>query len=154
MPVMRMAVTKQAVTGSGQSQQTVPAPEALRLKGPLVGAVLTVLEGVPSVDGVGPVQGAGLIDTGAQSTCVDIEAATRAGLQIRGVGKMTSASHDGYPTPLYAGRLQMAGLDLAGTTMMGGNLAPQGLIALIGRDLLEHCMFIYDGHAGTYNLIW
>jgi hypothetical protein len=35
---------------------------------------------------------------------------------------------------------------------IGAPLAAQGLIALIGRDLLQHCTLIYNGHLGQISL--
>lgn len=34
----------------------------------------------------------------------------------------------------------------------GRNLAPQGLIMLLGRDILRSCILIYNGKDGTFSL--
>lgn len=35
---------------------------------------------------------------------------------------------------------------------MGANLKPQNLVALIGRDFLQHCTLFYNGFTGQITL--
>jgi hypothetical protein len=35
---------------------------------------------------------------------------------------------------------------------IGAPLAAQGLLVLIGRDLLQHCVLVYNGPAGGFTL--
>ena len=81
-----------------------------------------------------PLAGLALIDTGASSTCVDREAAERAGLAVVDSGPIASATHQNEVAPIYAGRLNLAGIpqDIDAKRAYGANFEPQGLIALIG----------------------
>ena len=62
---------------------------------------------------------------------------------------MTSASHDKIPVPVYAGKLVLPGLNLDIESGMGANLRSQGLIALIGRDVMSHGTLFYNGLDGS-----
>ena len=66
-----------------------------------------------------------------------------------GKGHMTSASHDKIPVPVYAGKLVLPGLNLDIESGMGENLRSQGLIALIGRDVMSHGTLFYNGLDGS-----
>ena len=101
-----------------------------------------------------PVSGMALIDTGAASTCFDASAASQAGLAIVGTTTLSSATHTNEEVPVFAGRLliQMAGFTLNAEHAAGANLVSQGLIALIGRDILSRCTLFYNGVDGSYSL--
>ena len=101
-----------------------------------------------------PVSGLALVDTGADATCVDRRVAERARLGFVGETRMTSATHDGEIVPLYSGRLAIDGLarDIELETICGLNLEPQGLVAVIGRDILEECVLVYNGPDGSFSL--
>lgn len=100
------------------------------------------------------VLGLALIDTGAQATCVDRRAAGRAGLLEIDAAVMGSATHSHEQVPVFAGQLDI--LDLPGTVTLrrglGANLESQGLIALIGRDVLSQCLLICNGPDGSFTL--
>jgi len=69
------------------------------------------------------------------------------------VGKMTSASHENYPCNLYAAQISIPPvLTFPAPRAMGANIATQGLVAIIGRDVLQGCVFIYNGGAGQITL--
>ena len=38
------------------------------------------------------------------------------------------------------------------TQAFGAKLAPQGLIALIGRDVLMNCVLVYNGIDGSFSI--
>lgn len=101
-----------------------------------------------------PVAGQALIDTGASSTCIDRATAEAAGLAVVDSGPMTSATHADEIVPIFAGKLDIAGLpnDITMHRAYGANLAPQGLIALIGRDALKSCVLVYNGPDGSFSL--
>lgn len=100
------------------------------------------------------VTGEALIDTGASSTCIDDAAARSMGLPVIDTTKLASVSHAGVEANRYPVRIEFLG---GGVTMespraVGANLAVQGLLALIGRDILQHCVLIYNGVAGSLTL--
>lgn len=101
-----------------------------------------------------PVSGFALIDTGAAVTCVDRTAAERAGLAMVDSGFLTSATHEAEAVPIYAGKLDIAGLpnNIVAHRAYGANLKSQDLIALIGRDVLQRCILIYNGLDGSFSL--
>jgi len=101
-----------------------------------------------------PVTGWALIDTGASVTCVDRNAAERAGLAMVDSGPMTSATHDNEIVPIFAGRTKLENLPqpLDAKHAYGANLEPQGIIALIGRDALSVCVLVYNGLDGSFSL--
>lgn len=152
---MSFHATRQKVEG-GESE---PAPELLVAQGPILPVLLSVseevlqtlmTEGKPIPE---PVTGLALIDTGATRTCVDETAARKAGLPTRGTAKMASASHPEHEVPLFAGRIVMDGATINTPTAMGADLSGfPGLVALIGRDMLQNCLFVYDGNAGSISL--
>ena len=107
-------------------------------------------ESAPPTD---PVVGWALIDTGATVTCIDQKAAQKAGLRIVGTGPVASATHSNEVVPIFAAQLIFEGLkSWDATTAYGANLEPSGLIALIGRDVLAGCMFVYNGPDGSFSL--
>ena len=67
---------------------------------------------------------------------------------------MTSATHANEIVPIFAGRMTIQGLPVSidATRAYGANLAPQGLVALIGRDILAKCVLIYNGSDGSFSL--
>ena len=94
-----------------------------------------------------------MIDTGANVTCIDSEAAQKSGLTIVGSGKISSATHADEIVPIFAGKLDINGF---GTVTLrqayGANLAAQNINALVGRDLLETMVLIYNGVEGTFSI--
>ena len=139
----------------------VPLPEqtALQQAGPCVPIVLSPLEEhLQALAGqrTAPIpllNGLALIDTGASVTCIDQEAARTAGLAIVDSGPMHSATHENHIVPIYAGMIQIQTFPAFRTTRAyGAHLEPQGVIALIGRDMLASCMFTYNGADGSFSL--
>jgi hypothetical protein len=43
---------------------------------------------------------------------------------------------------------------LRALSVIASGMRHQGLDGLIGRDVLDHVLFVYNGHAGTYTLSW
>ena len=130
-------------------------PEGFGLKhlGPRIQVTLFPLQSAQQQDLPQPVSGAGLIDTGAGVTCVDRDVAQRAGLAIVGEAPMTSATHMDEMVPVFAGTLRIQGLaDCRLNGAYGARLEPQGLVALIGRDLLADCVLIVNGVTGMVSL--
>ena len=101
-----------------------------------------------------PVVGFALIDTGAGSTCIDREAATQAGLACVDSGPLISATHESEIVPIFAGRLTVGDLsrNIDAHRAYGGKLEGQELIAVVGRDVLQRCVFVYNGLDGSFSL--
>ena len=108
-----------------------------------------------------PVNGAALIDTGATRSCVDDTVIQNLGVQPVGVAVVGTAGGQ-QKRSMFPGRFtfpgtplpsidfsQLLGVDLTGQTIAGSNVP---LIALIGRDILRHFMFIYNGRLGQFTL--
>ena len=100
-----------------------------------------------------PISGLLLIDTGAASTCVDAAAAERGGLAVVDTGLMSSATHENHEVPVFAAKIDIPGfVAINATRCMGANLASQGIVALLGRDILRSTVLIYNGPAGTISI--
>ena len=99
------------------------------------------------------VEGLALVDTGASRTCVDQDAASRAGLNVIDRGSISSASHSAHSVPVFACEIEVASLGkIRLPKAMGVTLANQGLIALIGRDALGSTVFVYNGLTGHFSI--
>ena len=159
MPILNGRVEAQR---KDQHGEPVPSPPGAGLQqlGPRVQITLSPLEAqIKSFADKGetsptPVVGWALIDSGASSTCIDQKTAQKAGLALVDSGPMTSATHQNEIVPIFAGRLNISGLpqNIETTRAYGANLEPQGLIALIGRDMLANCLFVYNGPDGSFSL--
>ena len=133
---------------------------ALHQLGPRLQITLSLLEAqLKAIADIGeplpnPISGVALIDTGALSTCIDQKAADAAGLAVVDSGLMTSATHENELVPIYAARLDIAGIpeNVEAKRAYGAILEPQGLTALVGRDLLASCILVYNGTDGSFSL--
>ena len=137
---------------SRHPRQSPEAAEALQKEG----ALLDVEVHARRADGTAcpPVRGRALIDPGADRSAFDsaaLECAAPAGSYwAQGV---TSESVE---LPMYDVTLVLPGTSIepvvvehaAGTP----HLASQGLVGLVGRDVLQHGALAYDGLSGTYAL--
>ena len=159
MPTLNSRIQATGKNEKGQ-HVTLPPGKGLQQLGPRVQVTLSPLASqakfftqngatLPS-----PVVGLGLIDTGASSTCFDQDTAAKAALAIVDSGPMTSATHANEIVPIFAGRMTIQGLPVSidATRAYGANLAPQGLVALIGRDILASCVLIYNGSDDSFSL--
>jgi len=159
-----MPVLHSQYSGQGQNPagQVVAVPPALALiqRGPILQVTIAIADQVAQelVKQGKPVQpavsGIGLIDTGASVTCVDNEAAKNLQLPVIDVIKMASASHASHPTSVYPIKITIAGLPIGinAPRAAGAELKVQGLIALIGRDILANCTMHYNGVVGEITL--
>lgn len=159
MPTLNGILGGETVDGQGRKVPLSPAI-ALMLQGPIVEVSISVApivaQTILSAGGTvpPPVKGLGLIDTGASGTCVDDDAAAALQLPVTGTATMVSASHAGSQRNLYPIQLEVVGWPIKMQTnrAMGASLKAQGLVALIGRDILRVCVLVYNGGAGTFSL--
>ena len=159
MPILHSQYQAAAKTPDGNIIQ-LPAQVGLAARGPLVQVTVSLADAIASeLVKQGkyvppPVQGLALIDTGAGSTCIDEAAAQKLQLPVVNVVNMASASHASSKANVYPAKFQITGLPMTFNAPMsiGAPLAVQGLIALIGRDLLQHCTLIYNGSLGQISL--
>lgn len=101
-----------------------------------------------------PLTGSALIDTGASKTCIDDAAAQRLGLPVIDVVKMASASHEETNKNVYPALIEFtdAKIKFNVERAMGASLNNQGLIVLIGRDVLQLFTVFYNGIMGEITL--
>jgi predicted aspartyl protease len=132
----------------------------LQQRGPIVQVSITTEENIAkSLAQQGkilppPKAGWALIDTGASVTCVDDQAAKDLGLPVIDVVPMCSASHAQTLQNVYPIQITIPGLgfNLQAPRAVGAALDAQGLILLIGRDVLQMCTLFYNGPAGQVTL--
>ena len=102
-----------------------------------------------------------LIDTGASSTCIDPTILKPLELTATGAILIHTPSTGG--TPHLCEQFDVAlGIDhptkdpmmLPTIPVIATGLAAQGIGALIGRDVLSSCLFIYDGAAASFTLAY
>lgn len=138
----------------------LPSTMALRLRGPCVQVTVSIAQsfaaqlqqqGLPVPQ---PVSGFALIDTGASTTCIDAGTAERMGLPVIDVVPMSSAAHAATEQNVYPAQIEVAGIPMSidASHAIGVVLAPQGFVALIGRDVLQHCTLFYNGLTGEITL--
>ena len=66
---------------------------------------------------------------------------------------MTSATHANHEVPVFSGRIVMGSFNVHVVGGLGANLAAfDGLVALIGRDLLKDALFTCNGPVGSIDL--
>lgn len=160
MPILHIQVSAVGVGPNGQPVQIDPR-QVLAMRGPVVQVSIRVppeiaerltAEGKPVPN---PVNGFALIDSGAGSSCVDNAAAQTLGLPIVNVVPMASASHAMVEANVYPITFDILGnppMTVNCPRATGATLANQGLVLLIGRDLLAMCHFTYNGTTGEFTL--
>lgn len=101
-----------------------------------------------------PLSGLALIDTGASVTCIDEAAAQQLQLPVVGTTQMVSASHANVQQNIYPVQIELVGANITieSPQTMAAALAAQGLLMLIGRDVLANCTLFYNGPTGQITL--
>lgn len=101
-----------------------------------------------------PVSGFALIDTSATTTCIDDATAQQIGAPVIDKVKMCSASHSDADANIYPIHFDILGVNIPidAQRCMGAALKAQGLIMLIGRDVLASCTLHYNGVSGQFTL--
>jgi predicted aspartyl protease len=158
VPILHLQLAAQLKTPDGKLLQ-VPPNAALQQRGPVVQVTVTIEQSagkallaqgkaIPS-----PKIGWALIDTGASNTCIDDEAAKELGLPVIDIAHMQSASHSKHQCNVYPVTIDIPRvISLNSPRTVGAALAGQGLLALIGRDVLANCTLFYNGPLGQITL--
>lgn len=139
-------------------------PQALMMVGPILNveiSIPTALANLYSKTGISipqPISGLAILDTGAYRTSVDNKTITSLGVQPVGLEPtLTPSGRKNQNT--YPAHVKFPGttIDLDFNEALGADLEEQKvnnqpIIALVGRDILSQCVFIYNGAMGTYTL--
>lgn len=159
MPIFHAQLSGQGRTPDGKivsvhpgillAQQGPRAQVAISLARPIANEWLQQGLTLPA-----PTSGHALIDTGASHTCIDDEAAQKLGLPVVDVASISSASHAATQQNVYPVLLEILGgqVVIESVRAIGGPLKAQGLLALIGRDVLRMCTLHYNGVVGQFTL--
>lgn len=119
----------------------------LRKEGPLLDVTI-------HAPGMEPVTGKALVDTGADRTAVEFSALE--GLEPKHFYHAQGVTSEAITLPVYELELSFPGTKLPKVSIEDvaatPHLASQGLIALLGRDVLEHTRLVYDGPTGEFAL--
>jgi predicted aspartyl protease len=151
---------------AGQAQKPdgkpvlLPPPIALQQRGPVIQVSVMVEENIAKTlaqqgqQVPQPKTGWALIDTGASVTCIDEQAAKDLNLPAIDVVPMASASHHQTQQNVYPVQILIPGLrfNLQAPRAVGAALQAQGLLVLIGRDVLQMCTLFYNGPSGQITL--
>lgn len=159
MPILHIQITGQTQAPNG-SIISLPPQLALSQRGPVVQVSVSVEQHIAQQllqQGVSlpqPLNGLALIDTGATTTCIDDTAAQQLQLPVVDVATIASASHPSTQQNVYPIQIEVIGLPITinAPRAIGAPLAAQGLLVLIGRDLLQHCTIYYNGITGSFTL--
>jgi len=94
-----------------------------------------------------PVSGNALLDTGASISVVDLEVISRLQISPIGVARILTASGETNQN-LFPLRFNLPHLFIDVRAVAGADLRRQGIIAILGRDILSRFLFIYHGVGG------
>jgi predicted aspartyl protease len=159
VPILHTQLMGQGKTPDGKTINIHPA-QALQRSGPIVQVSVTLAQSFAATVAQSggqlpqPVTGLALVDTGASNTCIDDEAAKSMNLPVIDVGSMHSASHAKTPSNIYPVQVEIIGFQIQFQSLrtMGAALKAQGLLMLLGRDLLQRCTLFYNGLTGQITL--
>ena len=108
-----------------------------------------------------PVRIRALIDTGASCTCIEpvvlrsLNLTPTGSLPMRTPSTGTQVHYaDQFDVSLVVPHPEQSSLTLGTVAVAESHLLPQGFHALIGRDVLETCMLIYDGRNAFFSLAY
>lgn len=105
-----------------------------------------------------PVTIRALVDTGASGTCLDTRVIQQLNLSPTGFVHVLTPSTGTIPHSTNTCDVNLTLLHPSLSTTFGPvpaiecNFQGQGFQALIGRDTLAHCLFVYDGKSGLFML--
>lgn len=119
------------------------SPVDISLPQPLINYLIAQKKPVPQ-----PISGNALIDSGASISAVDLSVTST--LQISPIGVATILTPAGPAKQnLFPARFKLSQFVIDISPVVGANLKPQGIVALIGRDILSRFLMIYHGHGGS-----
>ena len=101
-----------------------------------------------------PTAGIGLIDTGAGATCVEEKILKKLGIPAIDSQPIWTPDGPGNRS-VYPCKISYPGTPLPPSnfnSVLGVDLTGFGCQALIGRDILRDCQFVYNGVQGTWTL--
>jgi predicted aspartyl protease len=153
MPILHIQFRAVDPESGDRRPISVPAGAALYNRGPCLQVSVALLQPMAQAmlqegrEVPAPVSGMALVDTGASHTCIDEHAAQELGLPVVDTVSIASASQPSALRSVYPVTIEIAGLPLPvnAPRAVGAELAPQGLLALIGRDVLQSCTLFYNG---------
>lgn len=159
MSVIQLRVSAQIKSPDGSMQQ-LPSADALFHRGPCVNVAIGISiaaaqplldQGLPVPT---PVNGVALIDSGATTTCIDVDVARALGLPEIDKVQLSSASHPATQSAVYPINFEIIGTPIKFdvSRAVGVTLACQGLSLLIGRDVLRQCLLVYNGPNGDITI--
>jgi hypothetical protein len=159
VPILHLQLSGHGLTPDGRQVALSPAA-ALQQRGPVVQVVVSVAQSVAEqvVQQGGqlppPASGLALIVTRASVTCVDDAVAQLIGAPVIDVVAIHSATHPAHHANVYPVRFEVVGLPIAldAPRAIGAALQSQGIVMLIGRELLQHCTLFYNGITGAFTL--
>ena len=159
MPILNIQLTGAIETPDGK-RVTLSGQAALLQRGPVVQVSISVGQAIAQQvlqqggELPPPVAGLALIDTGATTTCIDEEAAQVLKLPAIDVVTVASASHASSERNVYPISIEVVGLPIVvnAPRSIGAELKAQGLLLLIGRDVVQSCVLVYNGPAGLFTL--
>jgi predicted aspartyl protease len=105
-----------------------------------------------------PIQVRGLVDTGASFTFIDPTVFERLGIPPSGTTPIRTPSTGQQPHIAHVYDVNLVlmhpslGYQFQNVPVAACELQIQGIQALIGRDVLRMCLFIYDGQSGRFTL--
>lgn len=100
------------------------------------------------------VSGFALIDTGASGTSIDEQAVQELGQRPVDVARVASALEPSTLRNIYPIAITIEGLPFPVKIRraIGAELRSQGLLVLLGRDVLQFCTLFYNGLTGQITL--
>jgi len=135
-------------------------PDPLKLQGPILNVEISLPQKIAEIyDQTGkaipaPKTGLALFDTGASNTCVDLKIIESLGIPSIGIQTVYtpqgSCQQDKYPAKISFPGTTLPAVEFG--SIYGSTLQSQGIIALIGRDLLSNFVFTYNGPGGFITL--
>lgn len=159
MPTLHTQFISEGTDGDGNKVSIEPKV-VLTSRGPIIQITLGIAdifaqqliqqnEPVPE-----PIAGWALIGTGASATCIDEVAAQRLRLPVIDKVNMSSASHGSTEKNVYPVKIQFAGIPIIVNALKAieASLDNQGLLVLLGRDILQNFTLFDNGIAGQITI--